>query len=77
MIQRIQTVFLLLVVVLMGATAFCPLVEIVNGTPQLSTAFHSYGIGVDFPTWGVLIFAMQADYWHSSIFFFIRKESCR
>lgn len=60
MIQRIQTVFLLLVVVLMGATAFCPLVEIVNGTPQLSTAFHSYGIGVDFPTWGVLIFAIAS-----------------
>lgn len=60
MIQRIQTLFLLLVVVLMGVTAFCPLVEIVNGTPELSIAFSSYGIGADFPTWGVLTLAVAS-----------------
>jgi DMSO reductase anchor subunit len=44
----------------MGAAAFCPLIEIVNETPQLSIAFHSYGIGAGFPTWGVLTFAVAS-----------------
>lgn len=58
MIQRIQSIFLLLTSILMAATAFCPLVEFVNGDSSLSITFHSYGIGTDFPTWGVFTFAI-------------------
>lgn len=55
MIQRIQSVFLLLTALLMGGTFLCPLVGITDGNTSLN--FHSYGIGPDFPTWGVLSFA--------------------
>lgn len=58
MIQRIQSLFLLLVSILMAATAFCPLIELVNEDSSLSVTFHSFGIGVDFPTWGVLALAI-------------------
>lgn len=60
MIQRIQSVFLLLTAILMGLTIFCPLVEIVDGG-KIITTFHSFGIGkispTEYPTWGVLTFA--------------------
>ncbi|MBK5722154.1 DUF4293 domain-containing protein [Dysgonomonas sp. Marseille-P4677] len=58
MIQRIQSIFLLLTALLMAATIFCPLVEIVNEGAALLATFHSFGIGADFPTWGVLTFAI-------------------
>lgn len=58
MIQRIQSLFLLLVSILMAATVFCPLIELVNEDSSLSVTFHSFGIGADFPTWGVLALAI-------------------
>lgn len=61
MIQRIQSIFLLLTAVLMGVAVFCPLVEIVDGG-KLAITFHSFGIGklfnAEYPTWGVLTFAV-------------------
>lgn len=58
MIQRIQSLFLLLTSIIMTATVFCPLIELVNKDASLSVIFHSFGIGTDFPTWGVLVFAI-------------------
>ena len=40
----------------MAGTIFCPLLEISGNDVTLS--FHSFGIGQDFPTWGVLTFAV-------------------
>lgn len=62
MIQRIQTIFLLLTAIFMGAAVFCPLFEIVDGG-KLSLTFHSFGVGVMFSepeyiTWGILAFAL-------------------
>lgn len=63
MIQRIQTVFLLLTAILMGAAILCPLFEIVDGG-KLALTFHSFGIGkifnAEYPTWGILTFAALA-----------------
>jgi hypothetical protein len=41
----------------MASAIFCPLVKIVGRTV---VTFHSYGIGADFPTWGVLTFAIAS-----------------
>lgn len=61
MIQRIQSIFLLLTAILMAAAIFCPLVEIADGG-KIATTFHSFGIGklfnAEYPTWGVLTFAV-------------------
>lgn len=61
MIQRIQTIFLLLTAIFMGAAIFCPLFEIIDGG-KLALTFHSFGIGTmfnaEYPTWGVLTFAI-------------------
>lgn len=56
MIQRIQSLFLLLVAALMGASVLSPLLEVTDDNSLVQT-FHSYGIGDSFPTWGVLTFA--------------------
>ncbi|MDR0823704.1 MAG: DUF4293 domain-containing protein [Prevotella sp.] len=60
MIQRIQSVYLLLVVILMGVTTVSPLMEL-TGDSKLLYTFSSLGIGqlfaVQYPTWGVLFFA--------------------
>ncbi len=56
MIQRIQSVYLLLVALLMVAAIFCPLLEISRN--DIVFSFHSFGIGSDFPTLGVLTFAI-------------------
>lgn len=60
MIQRIQSVFLLLTAVLMGVTVFSPLMELDGGNKLLYT-FFSFGIGqlfnAQYPAWGVLFFA--------------------
>ncbi|WP_029901857.1 DUF4293 domain-containing protein [Prevotella sp. 10(H)] len=58
MIQRIQSVFLLLTSLLMGATVFCPLMEFRDDSREIVQIFYSTGIGSDFPTWGVLTFAV-------------------
>ncbi|MBB4035172.1 uncharacterized BrkB/YihY/UPF0761 family membrane protein [Dysgonomonas hofstadii] len=60
MIQRIQTIFLLLTAILMGVTIICPLLGIDDGSKFIQS-FHSYGIGVfgsGCHTWGVLTFAV-------------------
>lgn len=60
MIQRIQSVYLLLVAVLMAAASFCPLLEL-TGEDKSVYIFSSLGIGqlftVQYPTWGVVFFA--------------------
>lgn len=60
MIQRIQSVYLLLVVLLMAAAVFCPLLEL-TGEGKFAYTFSSLGIGrlftVQYPTWGVVFFA--------------------
>lgn len=60
MIQRIQSVYLLLVALLMVATVFCPLLELAGGDKFIYT-YSSLGIGqlfgVQYPTWGVVFFA--------------------
>ena len=73
MIQRIQTFFLLLTAILMGATFFCPLLEITGN--DLTVTFHSFGIGEDFPTWGVVTFAaLSALSAFVSIFFYKKRK---
>lgn len=60
MIQRIQSLFLLIAAILMGVTVFSPLLEISDGGKFLSS-FCPFGIAspkLDFPTWGVLTFAV-------------------
>lgn len=60
MIQRIQSVYLLLVVLLMAAASFCPLLELAGGGKAYT--FSSLGIGqlftVQYPTWGVVFFTV-------------------
>lgn len=60
MIQRIQSVYLLLVAILMAATTFSPLLEL-TGEDKATYIFSSLGIGqlfaVQYPTWGVVFFA--------------------
>lgn len=60
MIQRIQTVFLLLAAILMGVTAFSPILSIASGVS--SYPFFSYGVGefpdLEFHSWGILTFAV-------------------
>lgn len=75
MIQRTQSIFLLLASILMVATAFCPLIELVNENASFSATFHSFGIGADFPTWGVLIFAViSALLAFINIFFYKKRK---
>ncbi|WP_108823480.1 DUF4293 domain-containing protein [Dysgonomonas sp. Marseille-P4361] len=61
MIQRIQTIFLLLTAIFMASAVFCPLFEIVEGG-KLALTFHSFGIGkmfnAEYPTWGILTFGI-------------------
>jgi hypothetical protein len=61
MIQRIQSVFLLLVFLLMVATVVCPLLE-VTSDGKFAYTFSSLGIGqpfsVQYPTWGLLTVAI-------------------
>lgn len=63
MIQRIQSVFLLLVVLLMGVTVVSPLMEL-SGTDKFTYIFSSLGIGqlfsAKYSTWGVSVFAILA-----------------
>ncbi|MDR1092159.1 MAG: DUF4293 domain-containing protein [Prevotella sp.] len=60
MIQRIQSVYLLLAALLMAATVFCPLLELAGGG-KFIYIYSSLGIGqlfgVQYPTWGVVFFA--------------------
>lgn len=51
MIQRIQTIFLLLAALFMGATTFFPLFEISFG--EIILKLFSLNIGVDYATWGI------------------------
>lgn len=56
MIQRIQSVFLLLTAILMGVIVFFPISDVqVNGEAPM--AFNAFGIGDNYPTWGVVTFA--------------------
>ncbi|MDL2214974.1 DUF4293 domain-containing protein [Dysgonomonas sp. OttesenSCG-928-M03] len=61
MIQRIQTIFLLITAILMAVTVFSPLAELTD-EGKLALTFFSSGIGIFFsaqyPTWGVLTFAL-------------------
>jgi len=57
MIQRIQTIFLLLTGVLMAATFICPLLDIKATGIDVTSSFNSFGV-VNFPTWGVFTFAV-------------------
>lgn len=61
MIQRIQSVYLLLVALLMGATVFTPLATFISTSVDGSIASNSIGIYTDqgylSHTWGVLTFA--------------------
>lgn len=61
MIQRIQTIFLLLTAIFMASAVFCPLFEIVE-SGKLALTFHSFGIGkilnAEYPTWGILTFGI-------------------
>lgn len=60
MIQRIQTIFLLLTAVLMAATIFFPLVEVAD--QKFALEFRSLGFtrlfAVEKMTWGVLFFTV-------------------
>lgn len=65
MLQRIQSIYLLLASVLMGAALFCPLLEV--GINNYSSVLYSYGINMfitagehltPFPTWGILTFTI-------------------
>lgn len=60
MIQRIQSVYLLLVAILMAAATFSPLLEL-TGEDKATYIFSSLGIGqlfaIQYPTWGVVFFA--------------------
>lgn len=67
MIQRIQSVFLLLAAILMGLTAFLPLLDLsflVSSGSDAAESYktlYSYGIGEfagEFPTWGIFTFAI-------------------
>lgn len=77
MIQRIQTIFLLLTAILMGVTALCPLIEIVDGG-KLVITYYSFGIGKvfggEFPTWGVLTFAVISGLLAFINIFFYKKR---
>lgn len=57
MIQRIQSVFLLVAAILMGIILVFPIseIEVNEGIPM---AFSAFGIGNDFKTWGVLTFCL-------------------
>lgn len=61
MIQRIQTIFLLLTAILMGGTFLLPSLEISSeGLKFASISFNSLGMfdaATDYPTWGVVAFA--------------------
>lgn len=61
MIQRIQSVFLLLVGILMGITIFSPLMILSDGKELLLTLW-SFGVGdifnIQYPTWGVVTLAV-------------------
>lgn len=62
MIQRIQTIFLLITALLMGIASFFPLIEIV-GKNDIVQVLYSWGIGTEFektsyPTWGILTFSI-------------------
>lgn len=61
MIQRIQTVFLLLTAILMGVTIICPLLEIYDGQ-KFVLEFRSLGftrlVSIEKMTWGVLFFTI-------------------
>ncbi len=60
MIQRIQSVYLLLAGLLMAAATFFPLLELA-GEGKFTYIFSSLGIGqlftVQYPTWGIVFFA--------------------
>ena len=66
MIQRIQSIYLLLVAILMGVATFVPLIILkaldnLDGMPYI---FTSLGIGqptlLEYPTWGVCSFTLLA-----------------
>ncbi|MFT3994706.1 MAG: DUF4293 domain-containing protein [Dysgonomonas sp.] len=62
MIQRIQTIFFLLVSILMAVTVFSPLGEYVNNE-NISLLFFSSGVGgtifhAEYPTWGIIVLAI-------------------
>ncbi|MDR1883678.1 MAG: DUF4293 domain-containing protein [Prevotella sp.] len=61
MIQRIQSIFLLLAGALMGVTVFSPLLTLSDSTGLL-TDFYSLGTGklfdVQYPAWGVVFIAV-------------------
>ncbi|NDV97010.1 DUF4293 family protein [Dysgonomonas sp. 521] len=62
MIQRIQTIFLLLTAILMGGTFRLPSLKISSeGLKFASISFDSFGMfdaATDYPTWGVAVFAV-------------------
>lgn len=78
MIQRVQTVFLLLTALLMGTVIFCPLFEIID-VDKFTVVFHSYNIGEmlssKYPLWGVLPIAMlSATLPLVNIFFYKKRK---
>lgn len=57
MIQRIQSIFLLLTTILMAVSIFSPLVEL-SRVCDISLTMYACGIADKYHTWGVLTFAI-------------------
>lgn len=76
MIQRIQSIYLLLVAILMGLVAFSPIFTI--GTQTESIPFFSFGIGefsdIEFHTWGIFSFAIMSSLLSLITIFFYKKR---
>ncbi len=62
MIQRIQTIFLLITAILMAVTVFSPLAELDGTGTDKNFIFYACGmvsaVGMSLRTWGVLTFAV-------------------
>lgn len=76
MIQRIQSVFLLLVTILMALTAFSPIFTISSDVE--SYPFFSFGVGdfseVEFHTWGIFTFALLSSLLSLATIFIYKKR---
>ncbi|MFV0419164.1 MAG: DUF4293 domain-containing protein [Dysgonomonas sp.] len=61
MIQRIQTVFLLLTAILMGVVICCPIFEIIDFS-KFAIVYHTFDVGhmlnSKYPAWGLLPIAI-------------------
>lgn len=58
MIQRIQSIYLLVAAILMAVTVFSPLAFLADGSNGFfiyrCLGFYENGIGLNYPTWGVI-----------------------